>query len=325
LTSGLHSLIERFQDKQIHAAHSGRELMEVLVGIVRDSTAASWEELDREVGTAIDELLEVMPAYAPPINVLHRFLTAVEKAQAEHESLADFRLQAEHQGLEYTAWSQRARGSISSIAYELVPEDSAVFTFTLSETVLTTLQRLWTEGKHFQVYVTESRPNNDGLDTAKHLSSIGIPVMVSIDACIPDLMSRSDVMLVGAEAILADGSAVCKAGTYLAALVAREHGVPLYILADTMKFDATSLRGVEHVLDPLVGQDFPEITNDNAVRVGGHLFDRTPPECIRGIVTELGLFSPVACVEAMIHMPISESLVEMLRAASHGVGNSTSS
>jgi translation initiation factor 2B subunit (eIF-2B alpha/beta/delta family) len=316
LTTNLESLIEQFQNKQIHAAHSGRELMEVLVSLVRDTPAATWKELDRKIESTLELLLGVMPAYAPPINVLHRFLVSVEQAKSQDESLADFSSRVEQMGMEYTAWSQQARKTISTIAYELVPHESSVFTFTLSETVLTTLQRLWADGKRFRVFVTESRPNNDGLDTAKQLAASGVPVTVSIDACIPDLLREADVMLVGAEAILVDGSAVCKAGTYLAALSAREQGVPLYILADTMKFDATSLLGVDHVLDPLERQDFPGLDVGVTVHVGGHLFDRTPPELIRGIVSERGLLSPVACAEAMIHMPISETLVSMLRARS---------
>jgi translation initiation factor 2B subunit (eIF-2B alpha/beta/delta family) len=39
---------------------------------------------------------------------------------------------------------------------------------------------------------------------------------------------------------MADGSAICKVGTYPAALAAQNHGVPVYVLVDTLKFNATS-------------------------------------------------------------------------------------
>jgi translation initiation factor eIF-2B subunit alpha len=290
--------------------------MGVLVDLAQGSEAQTWDAFALEIESAVEELLAVMPAYAPPINVLHRFLASVDQAQSENESLVEFKVRVERLGAEYIEWSKRARSQITSIAYELVPQNAAVFTFTLSETVLTTLQKLWEHGKRFRVYVTESRPNNDGIDTAKRLASNGVPVTLTLDACMADLLSDADLMLSGAEAILIDGSAVCKAGTYLAALAAREQGVPIYILADTNKFDATSLRGVEQPLDPIVRLDFPELNDEDMVNIGGHIFDRTPARLIRGIVTERGLLSPVACAQVMLGMPINTSLVEKLRSMS---------
>jgi translation initiation factor eIF-2B subunit delta len=289
----------------------------VLVDLARDSEAATWDAFMLEIGIAVEELLAVMPAYAPPINVLHLFLASVDQARSENQSLVQFKSRVEQLGVEYVEWSQRARSQIASIVYELVPQNASIFTFTLSETVWTTLRQLWEAGKRFKVYVTESRPNSDGIDTAKRLASNGVPVTLSIDACMPALLREADLMLCGAEAILVDGSAVCKTGTYLAALAAREQGLPVYVLADSKKFDATSLRGVEHALDPIEREDFPQLGGGDAVNVAGHLFDRTPANLIRGIVTENGLLNPIACAQIMLQMPIHASLVEKLRSESH--------
>lgn len=313
MTISLDELIQKFRQKEIHAAHSGRELVAVLVDLARVSQASSWEAFVLEFGMAVDKLLAVMPAYAPPINVLHRFLVFIDQARSENESLGDFKARVEQLRFEYGEWSQRARGQIAAIAYELIPQDASIFTFTLSETVLTTLLEVWQAGKRFKVYVTESRPNNDGIDTARRLASAGVPVTISIDSCMPDLLRDADLMLSGAEAILADGSAVCKTGTYLAALAARETGIPVYILADTNKFDATSMRGVDQPLDRIVRKDLRELSEGDAANVAGYLFDRTPALLIRGVVTEQGLLSPIACAQIMLRMPVNLSLVEKLR------------
>jgi translation initiation factor eIF-2B subunit delta len=308
------SLIDRFQRLELHAAHSGRELMKALVQLVSESAVDSPDLLIGEVYAALDDLLPSMPAYAPPVNVLHRFLSEIESARQRGLSVGEVKRLLAELGEEHLRWSRTAREKIVSLANELIPEGAAICTFTLSETVMTTLKQVWENGKRFRVYVTESRPNNDGLETARRLSGMGVPVSVSIDACLPGLLARSELMLSGAEAIMMDGSAICKVGTYLGALAAHEYGLPLYILADTMKLDGTTRWGIEHPLDPLTRTDFPDLMDNGEVEIVGHLFDRTPAKLIRSVVTERGIMSPTACTDLMSRVRMSEVLLEKLKA-----------
>jgi translation initiation factor 2B subunit (eIF-2B alpha/beta/delta family) len=306
-------LIDRFRHKEIHAAHSGRELMRALRSLVVESQANSWGEMQAEIELALDQLFSHMLAYAPPMNVLHRFLVTVARVDAEGESLDELKSAVSDLASGYQVWSNDARARIAEIAFQLIHENSIIFTFTLSETVLTTLSKVWGSGKKFRVRVTESRPNNDGLITAKRLADLGVPVDVSIDACIPDLLRDADLMIGGAEAITMEGSAICKTGTYLAALTACEFGVPFYILADTMKFDVSSMYGFQPKFDPIIRNDFLDLADESDIHISGHLFDSTPAELIRSVVTERGIISPTGCVEIMRHMPVSEVLLEQLR------------
>jgi translation initiation factor 2B subunit (eIF-2B alpha/beta/delta family) len=156
--------------------------------------------------------------------------------------------------------------------------------------------------------VTESRPNNDGAVTARSLAEAGIEVEISIDACMNTLMSKADLMVVGAEAILADGSAVCKVGTYPSALIASQFQVPVYVFVDTMKFYVNSLSGKEIELDQLDASElWRENTRPPAIR--GHLFDRTPAEYIKAVVTERGIQHPSQVALQMLSMPISKVLI----------------
>jgi translation initiation factor 2B subunit (eIF-2B alpha/beta/delta family) len=177
---------------------------------------------------------------------------------------------------------------------------------------LRTLRAAWSLGKRFEVLVTESRPNNDGLSTAATLAQDGVPVRVSVDACLGELVPQADVMIVGAEAIMADGSAICKVGTYPSALVARAHGVPVYVIVDTLKFNITSVLGLPLWMASLPRGDVLPPEASGRALVVGHLFDRTPPELIQGIVTERGILSPAACAAVMAEMPLSETLSRKL-------------
>jgi len=133
---------------------------------------------------------------------------------------------------------------------------------------------------------------------------------VSIDACIAQLIRQANLMMVGAEAIMPDGSAVCKVGTYPSALVAKSCGVPVYVTVDTLKFNVTALAGLSLKIDPIRLSD---IMAAESAKVVGHLFDRTPPELLRAIVTERGVLSPQACAAVMAGMPMSHRLIDRLR------------
>jgi translation initiation factor 2B subunit (eIF-2B alpha/beta/delta family) len=304
-------VIERFEALELHAARSGREVMDALAQVVLDSRAASAAELSGEIVAAMDALLAAMPAYAPPLNVMHRLMARVEAARDTGATADGLRSAFEHEAAAFHEWSSTARDQVAAYGAAIMPDGATVFTYTLSETALRTLREAARRGKRFRVLVTESRPNNDGLVTAEELSKEGVEVSVSIDACIAELIRQADLMLVGAEAIMPDGSAVCKVGTYPAALVARACGVPVYVTVDTLKFNVTALSGLSLKVDPIRRGDV--LLEGTAGNVTGHLFDRTPPELIRSIVTERGILSPQACAVLMAEMPVSPRLIEKLR------------
>jgi ribose 1,5-bisphosphate isomerase len=253
-----------------------------------------------------------MPAYAPPFNVLHKLSSRLEEALELQESMSVLQSDVNEMADSYQQWSEKARSSIAAIGKTLIPEGGVVFTFTLSETVLRTLLETWESGRRFKVLVTESRPNNDGRITAKSLVDKGIEVAISIDACMNELIPQADLMIVGAEAILADGSAICKVGTFPSALTAKQYQVPVYVLVDTMKFHVNSLLGKGASLDPIQADDVVKSQSPGPSNIEGHLFDRTPPEYISGLVTEQGLVHPSQVSHWMLTMPVSNSIVNRI-------------
>jgi translation initiation factor 2B subunit (eIF-2B alpha/beta/delta family) len=312
-------LVLLFQAKGIHAARSGREVMEALAAVSADSSALETDTLGQELETNMHALIEVMPAYAPPSNVMQRIKSELDQAKSKHLPVEALRAAIAQAAASYQAWSEQARAKIAAHAAALIPAGATVFTFTLSETVLGAMREARNRGLTFKVIVTESRPNNDGRSTARSLAEIGVAVEIGIDAGVGELVRRADLMLIGAEAILSDGSAVCKVGSHPAALAARRARVPVYVLVDSQKFHSISLLGGMPVLDPIERRDiFPESEGGSAA-VLGHLFDRTPAELISGLVTERGLLHPTQASSWMTSMPVSESLAaRMVRPALEG-------
>ena len=308
----LHTIVSRFAAAELHAARAGREVMGALAQIAAESSATSTAELANELEAAIDILLAVMPAYAPPLNVMHRIMVRVEEGQDDGLTVEELKAALAGEAECYQRWSEEAREKVACYGAALIPDGAALFTFTLSETVMGTLKQAHQQGKKFRVLVTESRPNRDGLTTTALLDELGVSVAISIDACIGELVPQADMVLIGAEAVMADGSAICKVGTYPTALVAKTHGVPVFVVADTMKFNATSALGLPLWLAPLASSDVLPADLTGRAEVVGHLFDRTPAALIAGVVTERGVLSPVDCSAAISAMPLSKTLAGKL-------------
>ena len=156
------------------------------------------------------------------------------------------------------------------------------------------------EGRQFRVYADETRPLLQGARlTALELSEEGIPVDVLADSAAAGLIARGEVDLVitGADRVAANGDVANKVGTYGLSLAAKEHGVPMYVVAPISTFDLSIPDG-SHI--PIEDRDPDEVlalgnTRIAAPGVGARnpAFDITPAAHLAGLVTDRGLISPV--------------------------------
>ncbi|MGI8420669.1 MAG: S-methyl-5-thioribose-1-phosphate isomerase [Gaiellaceae bacterium] len=137
------------------------------------------------------------------------------------------------------------------------------------------------------VLVDETRPLLQGARlTAWELEALGIPHAVIADSAAAAMMAAGEVDLVvtGADRIAANGDTANKIGTYSLAVVARYHGIPLYVVAPTSTVDAATPTGAEI---PIEERDGGEVTERFAAR--NPAFDVTPAELVSAIVTEEGV------------------------------------
>ncbi len=308
LIAAVQETVARLDALELHASRAGREIMRCLTETALRSSASDTSALADEIQFAVEAILRVMPPYAPALNVMHRVLARVEWARTNGEDSNSLRMALECEAGSFSRWSASARQRIADVGAALIPDDGTVFTFTLSETILRCLLHASAQGKQFRILVTESRPNNDGLATARALFDAGLEIEVSIDACIGELVPQADIVMVGAEAIMADGSAIAKAGTLPSALVARQCGIPVYVVVDSMKLDVSSALGLSLPQDPLKVQDVLPADAPDSVAAAGSLFDRTPAHLIRAVVSERGILTAAACSALMREMPVSQYL-----------------
>ncbi|MDR2690039.1 MAG: S-methyl-5-thioribose-1-phosphate isomerase, partial [Azoarcus sp.] len=100
-------------------------------------------------------------------------------------------------------------------------------------------------GIEIEVFVSETRPRQQGLLTAWELAATGIDHILIADNAAGLLLARDevDVVITGADRIAANGDTANKVGTWLKALAARAAGVPFYIAAPVSTFDFAAANG----------------------------------------------------------------------------------
>jgi ribose 1,5-bisphosphate isomerase len=169
--------------------------------------------------------------------------------------------------------------------------NSVIFTHCHSSTVISILKEAKREGKRFEVHNTETRPLYQGRKTAIELAASGIKVVHYVDSAARLALKKSDLMLLGADAITAEGKVINKIGSELFAEVAQKYGIPVYVCADSWKFDAKTMFGFD---EPIEIRGTKEIWKNppKGVAIDSHAFEIISSELIAGIITEFGIFSP---------------------------------
>ncbi|MFH1445124.1 MAG: S-methyl-5-thioribose-1-phosphate isomerase [Nanoarchaeota archaeon] len=145
---------------------------------------------------------------------------------------------------------------------------------------------------NFSVIVTETRPRNQGLITAKELTKAGIEVTLCVDSAIGTVMDRVTKVIVGSDAILADGSVVNRIGTLPIAMVAKKFNTPFYVIGETLKYDSKTAMGQ---LEPIEQGDPKEVLSPKKIKglkIINPAFDVTPEEYIHSLITEKGIMKP---------------------------------
>jgi methylthioribose-1-phosphate isomerase len=149
------------------------------------------------------------------------------------------------------------------------------------------LQAAFVRGLLEHVWVDETRPLLQGSRlTAWELGRAGVPNTVVVDSAAASLMAAGEVdaVLAGADRIAANGDTANKIGTYSLAVLAKHHGIPLYIVAPTSTVDLSAASGADI---PIEERDPTEVTPRFPAR--NPAFDVTPAELIAAIVTEAGV------------------------------------
>ncbi len=166
-------------------------------------------------------------------------------------------------------------------------------------------------GKKIKVYSDETRPLLQGARlTTWELMQSGVDVTLICDNTAAKVMmeGKIDMVIVGADRIAKNGDTANKIGTYMVALAAAAHGIPMYVAAPSSTFDLSLESGadipIEERASSEVTHGFGNQTAPDDVNVYSPAFDVTPAKYISGFITEKGV------IRAPYNTTISETLLQ---------------
>ena len=153
------------------------------------------------------------------------------------------------------------------------------------------------EGKHLTVVATACRSRRtDGIRVARESLDAGHDAIVVTDAGVGWAVASMDLRLalIGADAVLPDGSVLTSPGALTIALVGQRTGVPVYAATDLWKIMASmspELQALNEVEDP---DGVPEALVWRAAGYGfrNPLVDVVPGDALTGLITEAGVVTP---------------------------------
>lgn len=166
-------------------------------------------------------------------------------------------------------------------------------------TALGVIRAVHESGKKIMVYADETRPYLQGSRlTTWELMEDDIPVTLICDNMAGYFMRKGVITgcIVGADRIAGNGDAANKIGTYSAAVLAKENGIPFYVAAPLSTLDM-SLDSGDDI--PIEQRNIEEVTHVGSIRLAPHgvrvenpAFDVTPSKYITAIITEKGVIYP---------------------------------
>lgn len=287
------------------AGEIARSAVRALIIVAEASKAANVNEFVNELEHASRLLLETRPTAVSLPNGIRYVIHRVRESQKTRRNLEEIRSAAIRAGEEFISSSKTAIQRIGHIGAKRVKNGDILLTHCNSSAAIAIMKTAWEQGKQIQVFVTETRPRFQGWITAKALGEVGIPVTLIPDGAVRFFMDKVDRVIVGADAVTANGAVVNKIGTSMVALAAHEARVRFFVAAETYKFSPETMIGElvkieeRNILEVIPSDELKKMPN---VKVRNPSFDITPPEYVDIIITEKGIIPPQGAILVLQEM-----------------------
>lgn len=275
--------------------------------VAEKSCAASVSELKFELQQAFEKLSSARPTAVNLVWALRRIMNKVDQAPNDVELIRKLVIdEAQLIADEDVEINLR----MASFGADLLQDGDTVIhhcnTGALAAvdwgTALGVIRMAHQQGKRIQVLVDETRPRLQGSRlTAWELQQYGIPYEIITDSAAGYFLAKGEVqkVLFGADRVANNGDVANKIGTYMLALAAHTHAVPVYAVVPTSTIDLNIAHGGQI---PIEERSMDEVLNlavdgkpvaPAGARARNPAFDITPNQLITAIITEIGvIYSP---------------------------------
>ncbi len=242
--------------------------------ILRESYEAVLEAVEEEtpieeIAQYVAKLLHSHPTMAVLINFFHRLFTALEENR-------DIRI----------LWKklEDETNQNAYIASSLLPSNGTVVLYSHSSSLLKTMEYA---PRNLTVILSEARPYYEGRAMAEQLVKMGYKVEFTYDAFLPVMVEKSDIVLIGSDAIISQG-VINRAGSFALALAAKQFKKPFFVIGHSWKV----LSGHLNSYFSIYSENGNLIEAPNGSRPVGTIFDLTPWKIVSGVIINSMIVSP---------------------------------
>jgi translation initiation factor 2B subunit (eIF-2B alpha/beta/delta family) len=164
-----------------------------------------------------------------------------------------------------------------------------VMLISYSTTILKCLKGV--EKEDFAFYILEARPLLEGRRTAE-LLSLDFETHLITDSSMGKFINSIDIVLIGIDSILRDGSIVNKIGSHPLACIAANNNKEVYAVGDSYKYNLKSHFGKEIIVeDKPIYEVYSKKIKKKSFHVHNFYFDITPSKYLNGIISDLGVLA----------------------------------
>lgn len=125
-----------------------------------------------------------------------------------------------------------------------LPRFSTVLTISNSKTLLEFFKYWNSHINRIEIFVCESRPGGEGEIMANNLSANGLKAKVIKDNESETFVNKSDIVFLGADKILRNGSVVNKTGSKNICVMAKNSNIPVFVLTVKNKIEQANDRHI---------------------------------------------------------------------------------
>ncbi|MFA5065592.1 MAG: S-methyl-5-thioribose-1-phosphate isomerase [Dehalococcoidia bacterium] len=270
----------------------------------RSIKASSIKAFQKEMEHVLEDFAASRPTAVNLFWTINRMRRALSTADSRGEAVEALEKEARLIQRQQSA----AMAVLSRIGSSLIDDDCTILTHCNTGqlatgveygTALGVIKAAAEQGKKVSVYADETRPLLQGARlTTWELERLKIPVTLITDSMAGHFISRGkiDCVLVGADRIAANGDTANKIGTYSAAVLAGENGIPFYVAAPLSSIDISIVSGDHIPIEERGREEVLEFQGQRIapqkVRAANPAFDVTPHRYITAIVTEKGIIRP---------------------------------
>ena len=275
-------MLEDLRNDNISGANELIDKALEIVKIQLESVEEPNESIKEEIFKLMKQIIDSRPSMAPLINMIGYLIHDLEKVNKIilEEKIDQF----------YVDKVEREKAltkAFRTFLRNIKVSSPKIMLISYSSTIIN--QLIENKNYDFEIFILESRPLLEGIRVAETLSSY-FKTNLIIDAAMGKFIDQIDLILIGVDSILKDGSIINKIGTFPLTVLANEKNIDVYAVGDFFKYNLKDHYGKEVIIEEKPTNElYSEESQKELLKIHNYYFDITPSKYITGIISDLGI------------------------------------